>query len=278
MGRLLLVGRLAARDLRRRPTEAALLLLAITAATSVLTLGLVLRGVIGKPYESTREATVGPDVVAALFPRTGAAVDRTEVKALTDAPGVVAHSGPYPVVAAVLEANGRTVIAQTEGRDTAAAAVDQPKPTKGGWVRPGGVVLEAAFAEALGVGPGDQVTLAPLEDNAPRGSAVGAGQRARPPFRVAGVAVTAATPPYPEPACLANLARAADTGVVWLTRADALRLAPPKESLIHVLNLKLADPAAATTFAADHNPPESARPARALRAAARAPATVAGDP
>ena len=65
MGRLLLVGRLAARDLRRRPAEAALLLLAITAATAILTLGLVLRGVISKPYETTREATAGPDVVAA---------------------------------------------------------------------------------------------------------------------------------------------------------------------------------------------------------------------
>ena len=115
MGRLLLVGRLAARDLRRRPAEAALLLLAITAATSVLTLGLVLSGVISKPYQSTREATAGPDVVADLFPRTGAAVDRAAVKALTDAPGVVAHSGPYPVVAAVLEANGRTVVAQKVG-------------------------------------------------------------------------------------------------------------------------------------------------------------------
>ena len=64
MGRLLLVGRLAARDLRRRPAEAALLLLAITAATAILTLGLVLRGVIDKPYATTREATAGPDVVA----------------------------------------------------------------------------------------------------------------------------------------------------------------------------------------------------------------------
>lgn len=256
MGRLLLVGRLAARDLRRRPAEAALLLLAITAATSVLTLGLVLRGVISKPYQSTREATAGPDVVAALFPRTSA-VDRAEVNALTDAPGVVAHSGPYPVVAAILKANGRTVLAQTEGRDTEAAAVDQPKPTKGGWVRPGGVVLEAAFAEALGVGPGDRVTLAPIDVNAggppPSVQASGPGRA----FRVAGVAVTAATPPYPEPACLANLCQGgADTGVVWLTRADALSLAPPKEPLIHVLNLRLADPAAATAFAADRTPDE----------------------
>ena len=44
MGRLLLVCRLAARDLRRRPVEAALLLLVLVGATATLTLGLVLHG------------------------------------------------------------------------------------------------------------------------------------------------------------------------------------------------------------------------------------------
>ena len=64
MGRILLVVRLALRDLRRRRTEAALLLLAILAATTTLTLGLVLRDAASDPYESTRAATNGPDVVA----------------------------------------------------------------------------------------------------------------------------------------------------------------------------------------------------------------------
>jgi hypothetical protein len=68
MGRVVLVCRLAARDLRRHPAEAALLLLAIMAATTTLTLGLVLHGVTSKPYQSTREATAGPDVVAGVDP------------------------------------------------------------------------------------------------------------------------------------------------------------------------------------------------------------------
>ena len=68
MGRALLVCRLAARDLRRRPAEAALLLLAIMAATTTLTLGLALHGVMSKPYQSTRKATAGPDVVAGVVP------------------------------------------------------------------------------------------------------------------------------------------------------------------------------------------------------------------
>ncbi len=45
MGKIFLVWRLAARDLRHRPAQAVLLLLAITAATAVLTLGLALHGV-----------------------------------------------------------------------------------------------------------------------------------------------------------------------------------------------------------------------------------------
>ena len=64
MSRLRLVGRLVARDLRRRPGQAVLMLLAITAATATLTLGLVLHGVTSQPYQQTRAATRGPDEVA----------------------------------------------------------------------------------------------------------------------------------------------------------------------------------------------------------------------
>ena len=90
MGRVLLVGRLAARNLRRRPAEAALLLLAMMAATTVLTLGLVLHGVTDDPYQRTREATAGPDVVASFAPDTymGRPADLAGLEALADAPGV----------------------------------------------------------------------------------------------------------------------------------------------------------------------------------------------
>jgi hypothetical protein len=181
MGRILLVCRLAARDLRRRPAEAALLLLAIMAATTTLTLGLVLHGVTSQPYQTTREATAGPDVVASVAspPLSGQPADLAALKALADAPGVVGHSGPYPYTEAVARANGVNAAVWAQGRGTAPALVDQPKLTEGGWVRDGGAVLEASFAEALGVGAGDRITL--------NGRS----------FRVAGVAVTAATPSYP---------------------------------------------------------------------------------
>ena len=68
MSRIRLVARLAARDLRQRPAQALLLLLAITAATTTLTLGLALNGVTSHPYQQTRAATNGPDVVAQFAP------------------------------------------------------------------------------------------------------------------------------------------------------------------------------------------------------------------
>jgi ABC-type lipoprotein release transport system permease subunit len=259
VGRLLLVGRLAARDLRRRRAESALLLLAIAAATSTLTLGLVLRDTTIKPYEKTREATAGPDVVANVAPDPVGRLraDRAALTALTDAPGVVDHSGPYPVVHALMEANGRRVVVQAHGRATAAAPVDQPKPTRGGWVRDGGIVVEAAFAEALGVGPGDRVTLKPISIVPRNGSPMvqprGAGRR----FEIAGVAVTAASAPYPEISCLAHCIPGA--GLVWLTEANVVSVEPRKESLLYVLNLALADPASAPAFAEERNPsPDSA--------------------
>ncbi|MFD0576737.1 hypothetical protein [Dactylosporangium darangshiense] len=61
-GRLLLVGRLLLRDLRRRPLETVLLLLAIAAATGTLTMALALDDVAARPYERTRAATAGPDL------------------------------------------------------------------------------------------------------------------------------------------------------------------------------------------------------------------------
>src|SRR5215471_20351166 len=103
MGKVLLICRLAARDLRRHPAQAMLLLLAITAAATTLTLGLALHGVTSQPYQQTRAATNGPDVVAYLpvIHRPGHRPGPpAQVAALIRAPGVASHSGPYPLASA----------------------------------------------------------------------------------------------------------------------------------------------------------------------------------
>jgi ABC-type antimicrobial peptide transport system permease subunit len=203
----------------------------------VLTLGLILQGVTSNPYAATKAATRGPDVVAQLS-------DLGAVKTLTGNPGIAGHSGPYPVTGLTLGVRGVTVAAVAEGRDQRAAAVDQPDVTQGGWVRPGEVVLERTFAGALGVSAGDRIT---LNDRV---------------FTVAGIAVTAASPPYPN-LCYVNCdvdfagpvhtAGSGSPGLIWLTESDVRSLATSSAALTYVLNLTLKDPASAQALASRYD-------------------------
>lgn len=247
MGRLQLIYRLAARDLRRRRIEAILLLLAFTAATTTLALGLVLNGVTNQPYVQTRNATAGPDVVLQFTPNGSAPATKkglTQLAALEHAPSVVGHTGPCPATWARLEANGHAAGAQVEGRQNAPASIDQPKITQGNWLHGNGTaVLERTFAQALGITIGDSVTL-----------------NGR-PFKVVGIAVDAAIPPYPlvcDDGCetTTSTQAGAQTGQVWLTEPDVRSLATPGDPLYYFLNLKLADPAQASAF----NIPRTDRP------------------
>ena len=240
--RVVLICRLVARDLRHRPGQAVLLLVAISAATATLTLGLVLNGVTSQPYLRTKAATNGPDVVAAVLPQSTApppASALAQLAALDGAPGVAASSGPYPVASAALRAHGHTVPVQAEGRGETAAVVDQPALTQGSWVRPGGVVLERTFAEALGVRVGTSVTL--------NGRS----------FRVVGIAVTTATPEYPQVCYYLTCnsygqASESAMGLVWVSRSAAAGLATRAMPLSYLLNLRLDDPASATAFVSAH--------------------------
>jgi putative ABC transport system permease protein len=239
MGKLLLVWRLAVKDLRHRPGEAVLLLLAIATAATALTLGMALHGATNSPYAATRAATNGPDVVVTEVPGgpgNPGPVNAAVLTRLDHASGVVAHSGPFPVTWALLRARGLTAGAEIEGRSSAPSAVDQPKLTSGSWVRPGGVVVEGGFARALGLGIGDRVTLGRVS------------------FRVAGIAVTAAIPNYSGvcflgcdmPGNLGNY----NPGLVWLTQAGAERVAAlSAEPVGYFADLKLSDPAQAGDFA-----------------------------
>src|SRR5262249_34640432 len=194
MSKLWLICRLAWRDIRRRPVQAALLLLAITAASAALKMELALRGVPHHPYQRTRAITNGADVVAQLGggpalttrggPKSTPQPNRTkqvmaQAKALARAPGVTEHSGPYLVAGAVLLAGRLASTAQIIGTSQVPATVSHSALTSGSWVRPGGVVLERPCADALGVGVGDRI---PLNGR---------------PFRVAEIAATAASTPYP---------------------------------------------------------------------------------
>lgn len=254
MGRLYLVARLAARDLKHRPGAAVLLLIALVTATATLTMGLVLHGTTSQPYATTMAATNGPDIVAQQTPdfaqNSNRIIAPPNLKALTaltkpgeaaGEPKVTAYSGPFPYTFARLTAGGHVGGALVEGRTTTASAVDQPDLTAGTWIRPGEVVIERSFADALGVGPGARITLN--------------GRT----FTVAGIAVSAAIPAYPRVCwfgCNVSsppLPSNALPGLIWLTESDARSLVTAQEPLNYVLNIKLADPAAAEAFASTYD-------------------------
>ncbi|MFV2215763.1 FtsX-like permease family protein [Actinomadura sp. LOL_016] len=224
MGRCALVLRLALRDLRRRPAQGVLLLLAIAATAATLTLGLLVRGAADDPWERTRAATAGPDAVAA-------APDAGTLAALAREPGVAEAGRPYPTLSTVLRSGDAEVAAVVHGRDAGAdsAGLDRPHVTSGHWAAPGTVVVERAFAEALDVRPGDAIVV---------------GGRRLP---VAGIAVTTGRAPYPS----------STPGLVWTTRADAAGLDARERSW--TMPLRLTDPAAAPAFAARHDGVRSAQ-------------------
>jgi putative ABC transport system permease protein len=274
VGKTVLIVRLVGRDLRYRRSQAVLLLLAICAATTVLSLALDLHGVTRQPYQQTRAVTRGPDVVAA-FSAGGQVTTRhgplpqpsrqlnAEFTALSSAPGVTGHSGPYPVASVIVQLGKLAAPMEAEGRSEAAAALDQPKLIAGSWVRPDGIVLERTFAEALGASVGDRVRL----DGRP--------------YTVAGIAVTAASAPYPnlcfppggdcifdlpmncsgQPGAvllcsaggISGIPSDANIGLSWVTEPDARALTSKSAPLGYLLNLKLKDPATAQAFVAAHN-------------------------
>jgi hypothetical protein len=124
MGLIVLVWRLAVRDLRRRLTQSLLLLLVITAATSTLALAFSLDGTSNHPWSTTRAATAGPDVILQTYPSEHP--DPTQLDALGHALGVVGTSGPYPMASPVLRAGQVTDPVFAEGRDETMPAIDRP--------------------------------------------------------------------------------------------------------------------------------------------------------
>ncbi|MGK3202237.1 FtsX-like permease family protein [Amycolatopsis sp. MEPSY49] len=223
MGRLLLVWRLAARDLRRRPGEAALFLIAVTAATAALTLGLATGSAVTTGYENTRAATAGPDITVITT-----ATDPADLAGrLARTPGVAEQADPVFAFDATVGLHGRDAHSSIEGRDEKPSTVDRPLVTDGSWVRPGGAVIERGFAEVFGVHVGDDVTL---------------GGRAYP---VVGIAISAATPVYPWSDWAQGEGPSDRGGRIWLTTADA-KAAVGDATVVHLIHLRLSDPDAPT--------------------------------
>ena len=244
MGSVRLAAHLAWRNIRRRPAQAALILLTLTMATGMFSVGIALYGSADGPWDRVWKATDGFHVSASYYrqgdlARTG--TDLTEVRhkfaELAAAPGVRAVGGPWlQLVQGRLDvAHGGYEDLTAEVRGPGRSLVDQPLVTEGSWLAPTseGIVLEQGLAGALHAHPGDRVRID--------------GQR----FTVRGVAMTVSQGRFP----LTVPAK------VWVTPATAnlMRRAGLTAGGIE-MQLRLDDPDDAAAFAAAHGDIESSTP------------------
>jgi putative ABC transport system permease protein len=228
-----LAVRLAARNLRRRPGEALLLLLTLTIATGVLGVAMSLYGSADGPWNRTWRATRGFHVSFAVYHPPDEPGDRALVAALrraasqlTSASGVVAAGGPWSHLYGSIQIAGGTEDLTAEVRDPRPSQVDQPLVTSGRWLgQGGGVVLESGLAATLRASAGDTVTI-----------------QGR-PFPVRGVAQTVSRGRFP-------LSRPAQVWVTPETAGQLRDLGMTEEGF--QLQLRLADPGRAADFVAAH--------------------------
>ncbi|GAA4445473.1 FtsX-like permease family protein [Phytohabitans houttuyneae] len=230
------IGRLAWRNLRHRPGQAVLLLLALCLATTTLSLALAVDGAGDRSWERVWHDTNGPHVQASMAWGAGRSPGdralqraRASLVALTTAPGVVAAAGPLDAMVTTGEVAGDRMELEVLVRDAAPAAVGQPKVTAGRWLDGGdGVVLEEGLASTMRVGPGDTVTVA---------------GRSLP---VRGVAMTATTGRFPM----------YQPGRIWVSEPTAARIDTGQvEMFATEVQLRLAPGGDASAFVAAHAPP-----------------------
>jgi len=245
MRSLRLAARLARGNLRRRPAQALLLLLALTIATGVLGVAASVYGSADAPWDRVWRATRGFHVSLGVYHPPDEPGNRAFVQELrrraarrATAPGVVGAGGPWTHLYGSIAVAGGEEDLTAEIRDPGPYEVDQPLVTSGRWLgEGGGVVLESGLAATLDVGPGDTVTI-----------------QGR-PVPVRGVASTVSRGRFP-------LSRPAQVWVTPETARQLRDLGMTEEGF--ELQLRLADPGDAAGFVAAHRSLEATDPSSSV--------------
>jgi putative ABC transport system permease protein len=169
------------------------------------------------PWQGLFTASRGAHIWLHLAPGTDAA-------RLRSVPGVTAIAGPAGATAAtVLQSGGRTRV-ELRAMSPVLPPIGRPLMTSGHWLTasaPGGVVLEATFAEAIHAAVGDELKL----DNVDGSIATR--------VRVSGLAETADQGFYPDQT----------PGLIWALPAMLDRVEPNPARTQEVVGLQIADPA-----------------------------------
>ena len=161
-------------DLRAHRAQSAVTVAVIAGVVAALVLAVMLLEGALNPWQQLFNRTKGADVLVYLAGGTSAGQ-------LRDLAGVTAAAAPYDAAPATMVQGAQKSPVQLDGMTPRLPAMSAPLVVAGTWLRasqPRGVVIEASFAAATGVGLGSGIVLDGVD-----GTTV--------PMRVIGIAETA---------------------------------------------------------------------------------------
>jgi putative ABC transport system permease protein len=204
-------------DLRARRGQAVTVVAVVAGVVTALLLSAALLQGATNPWQGLFSATRGAQIWLRLAPGTATGALRSAVH------GVTGVAGPYQAASATVVRDGAKQPAELRAIGPVPPSIGAPLLESGRWLsqaRPGGVVLESTYAQALHAGVGSVLDLDNLD-----GIAV-----AR--VRVAGIAETSDQGFYPDQA----------PGLIWVLPA-VLHQVEPRADTYEVVGLQIAHPA-----------------------------------
>ena len=207
-------------DLRAHRAQSAVTVAVIAGVVAALVLAVMLLEGALNPWQQLFNRTKGADVLVYLAGGTTAGQ-------LRDLPGVTKVAAPYNAAPATLVQGAQKSPVQLDGMTPKLPAMSAPLVEAGTWLRasqPDGVVIEASFAAATGVGLGSRIVLDGVDGTTVR-------------MRVIGIADTADQGFYPQ----------WTPGLIWATHSLLAKVEPTRSETTEVVGLHLADPSAAGT-------------------------------
>jgi putative ABC transport system permease protein len=207
-------------DLRAHRSQSAVTVAVIAAVVAALVLAVMLLEGALNPWQELYARTSGADMLVYL-------ADGTQAGQLRSIPGVTEVAASYDAAPATLVQGAQKSQVQLCGMSPDPPAMSAPLVVAGSWPRasqPDGVVIEASFAAAVGVGIGDKIVLDGVD-----------GTRVQ--MRVTGIADTADQGFYPQ----------WTPGLIWSSRALLAEVEPTPSETTEVVGLRLSDPSTAGT-------------------------------
>ncbi len=212
--------RWARADLRARRGQALITVAVVAGVVAALFLAtMLLQGAVN-PWQQLSARTRGADVL--IYFQNG-----TNTSELRHVAGIKETGQPYQAAPATLEHGAVKSPVELRAMTQEPPAMSAPLVVSGTWLRSSaqdGAVVEASFAQAVGVGVGDRITVDGIDGT-------------RVPMRVIGIADTADQGFYPQ----------WTPGLIWVQHRLLVKVEPNPSETQEVVGLRLFDKSAVAT-------------------------------